>query len=86
MPSPTIRRRRLSAELIQLREDAGFTIAQAAERLDWSRARLTYMETNRWCRPDLGNIRALLDLYGVTDERDIGLTLGGPAGEEEPRG
>ena len=24
--------------------------------------------------------------HGVTDERDIGLTLGGPAGEEEPRG
>jgi transcriptional regulator with XRE-family HTH domain len=67
--SPTIRRRRLSAELIRLREEAGFTVDEVGKRLEWSRGRLTHMETNKWVRPDTTNIRALLDLYGVTDPK-----------------
>lgn len=65
--SPTVRRRRLSAELIRLRRKAGLTVEEVTRRLEWSSGRLTHMETNRWTRPDLGNIRALLDLYDVTD-------------------
>ncbi|MEV6982649.1 helix-turn-helix transcriptional regulator [Sphaerisporangium sp. NPDC051017] len=68
--SPTIKRRRLSAELIRLREEAGLTVDEVGKRLEWSRGRLTHMETNKWVRPDTTNIRALLDLYGVTD-RDV---------------
>ncbi|MEU9890382.1 helix-turn-helix transcriptional regulator [Sphaerisporangium sp. NPDC051011] len=65
--SPTVRRRRLSAELARLREQAGLTVEEVTKRLEWSRGRLSHMEQNRWTRPDLGNIRALLDLYGVAD-------------------
>ncbi|MGC5010423.1 helix-turn-helix domain-containing protein [Streptosporangium sp. DT93] len=67
MASPTVRRRRLSAELIRLREQAGLSVEEAGRRLEWSRGRLNKMEANKWTRPDLGNIRALLDLYAVTD-------------------
>ncbi|MBF8185055.1 helix-turn-helix domain-containing protein [Nonomuraea sp. K274] len=77
MASPTIRRRRLSAELIRLREQAGLSVEEAGRRLEWSRGRLNKMEANKWTRPDLGNIRALLDLYSVTDQaqREAVLTL-----------
>ncbi|MER7126703.1 helix-turn-helix domain-containing protein [Micrococcus luteus] len=67
--SPTVQRRRLSAELIRLRQAAGLSQEEASERLEWSRGRLHHMETNKWRRPDLGNIRSLLDIYGVTDEQ-----------------
>lgn len=77
MASPTVRRRRLSAELIRLREQAGLSVEEAGRRLEWSRGRLNKMEANKWTRPDLGNIRALLDLYSVTDQaqREAVLTL-----------
>ncbi|MER7128152.1 helix-turn-helix domain-containing protein [Streptosporangium saharense] len=65
--SPTVKRRRLSAELIRLREQAGFTHDEVAKRLEWSRGRLTHMEQNKWVLPDIGNIRLLLEIYGVTD-------------------
>lgn len=75
--SPTVRRRRLSMELIRLREQASMTAEEVGKRLEWSKGRLTHMETNRWTRPDLGNITRLLDLYGVTDpvRREAILTL-----------
>ncbi|MEU3170164.1 helix-turn-helix transcriptional regulator [Streptosporangium sp. NPDC006930] len=77
MASPTVRRRRLSAELIRLRERTGLSVEEAGRRLEWSRGRLNKMEANKWTRPDLGNIRALLDLYSVTDpaQREAVLTL-----------
>ncbi|GAA0840950.1 helix-turn-helix domain-containing protein [Streptosporangium amethystogenes subsp. fukuiense] len=65
--SPTIKRRRLSAELIRLREQAGLTHDEVAKRLEWSRGRLTHMEQNKWVLPDIGNVRLLLDLYQVVD-------------------
>ncbi|MFC4531549.1 helix-turn-helix domain-containing protein [Sphaerisporangium dianthi] len=67
--SPTVKRRRLSAELIRLREQAGLTHDEVCKHLEWSRGRLTHMEQNKWTRPDVGNIRLLLDLYGVTDPK-----------------
>lgn len=75
--SPTVRRRQLSAELIRLRKAAGITAEEVVRRLAWFPGKLTYMEGNRWVRPDLANVRALLDLYGVTNEavRDAVLTL-----------
>ncbi|MEV4383300.1 helix-turn-helix transcriptional regulator [Streptosporangium sp. NPDC049644] len=65
--SPTVKRRRLSAELIRLREQAGLTHDEVAKRLEWSRGRLTHMEQNKWVLPDIGNVRLLLDLYNVID-------------------
>ncbi|MFL1431914.1 MULTISPECIES: helix-turn-helix domain-containing protein [unclassified Nocardiopsis] len=68
--SPTVRRRRLSAVLRQLRHQHGKTLEAVADELEWSRGRLAHMEGNKWVRPDLGNIRQLLDYYEVTDEAD----------------
>ncbi|MEU1737602.1 helix-turn-helix transcriptional regulator [Streptosporangium sp. NPDC020145] len=65
--SPTLRRRRLSALLVRLREASGLTVEEATRRLEWSRGRLTHMERNKWTRPDVGNMTALLNVYGVTD-------------------
>lgn len=68
--SPTIKRRQLSAELRRLRIAAGMTVEEAAANLEWSRARLGHIETGRRKRPLVTDIRALLDLYGVTDPRE----------------
>ncbi|ASU81481.1 XRE family transcriptional regulator [Nocardiopsis gilva YIM 90087] len=66
--SPTVRRRRLSAVLRHLRHQNRLTLEGATDQLEWSRGRLAHMEGNKWTRPDIGNIRQLLDLYKVTDE------------------
>ena len=65
--SPTVRRRRLSAVLRQLRHQHGKTLEVVTDDLEWSRGRLAHMEGNKWIRPDLGNIRQLLDYYEVKD-------------------
>ncbi|MCO5968858.1 helix-turn-helix domain-containing protein [Actinoallomurus soli] len=68
--SPTLRRRRLSAELRQLRAHAGMTLEQVAERLEFSVAKLRFIESAQWIRPNIGDVRNLLEIYGVTDERE----------------
>lgn len=65
--SPTVRRRRLSAVLRQLRHQHGKTLDVVTADLEWSRGRLAHMEGNKWLRPDLGNIRQLLDYYEVNE-------------------
>lgn len=67
--SPTLRRRRLSAELCRLREQAGLTQTEVTKRLEWSQGKLARMERGEWLRPDPHDIRLLLDQYDVTDER-----------------
>jgi len=65
MPSPTVRRKRLSTELRRLRERAGLTCEEVGQRLECSGTRISRMETGRiGARP--GDVRELLDLYGVT--------------------
>lgn len=66
--SPTVRRRRLSAELRRLREASQLTAEQVGEKLGWSRGRLTNMEQNKWKRPDPVIIRALATLYKAPPE------------------
>ena len=62
--SPSIRRRRLAAELRRLRERAGFLGEEAAARLGWSGAKLSRIETSKvGVKED--DLRLLLDLYGV---------------------
>lgn len=68
--SPTVRRRRLSKALRELRKAAGLTATEAAKRLEWDPAKVARMERNQWKLPDIGDIRRLLDLYGVTDETE----------------
>jgi transcriptional regulator with XRE-family HTH domain len=75
--SPTLRRRRLSAELLQLREASGLTASDAAKRLEWHPSKLTRMERNEWQRPLPRDVEDLLNLYEVTDRahRDRLITL-----------
>jgi transcriptional regulator with XRE-family HTH domain len=62
-----LRRRRLGAELRQLREAAGLTGDQVIERVGWASAsKLSRLENGR-SRPDLRDVLDLLELYGVSD-------------------
>jgi len=64
---PTVRRRRLGAELRRLRERAGLTLADAAGHLDTSDSTLSRVENGRGTlrRTD---VQAMLDLYDVREE------------------
>jgi transcriptional regulator with XRE-family HTH domain len=70
---PTVRGRRLARELRRLREAQGLTLQDVADRLGWSRATVSRLETGQ-TRPR--DVAELLDLYGVTSpDRDALLTL-----------
>jgi transcriptional regulator with XRE-family HTH domain len=45
--SPTVKRRRLAAELRRRRDDAGMTIEEVAERLEWSSGKISRIENAR---------------------------------------
>ena len=62
--SPTVRRRRLAGELRRLRERAGLTGDQVAERVGWSASKLSRFE-NAHTVPRASEIKKLLALYGV---------------------
>jgi transcriptional regulator with XRE-family HTH domain len=62
--SPTVRRRRLAAELRRLRERAGMTGDQVADRVGWSASKLSRIE-NAHTVPGDAEIRQLLELYDV---------------------
>lgn len=64
----TFRGRRLRKELLRLREEAGISMEEIASRLDWSKAKISRIETGR-TRVTPSDVRLLLDEYGVTDER-----------------
>jgi transcriptional regulator with XRE-family HTH domain len=66
--SPTIRQRRLAAELERLRETARLSREDVAERLDWHSTKLYRIENAR-SGVTPADMRHLLDLYEVTDER-----------------
>lgn len=66
--SPTLRRRRVSKALRELREAAGLTIAQVERQVELGPGKVGRMERNDWAMPNLRDVRDLLDLYGVTDE------------------
>jgi transcriptional regulator with XRE-family HTH domain len=76
-PSPTVRRRRLRAELRRLRTERGLTIdaVQELSNGDIKTPNLSRWETGeRNVRPT--DVRLLLDIYGVTgEERETLLTL-----------
>ncbi|MDA8369057.1 MAG: DUF5753 domain-containing protein [Nocardiopsaceae bacterium] len=65
--SPSVRRRRLSKELRNLREAAGFTAAQAAKKLGWAQSKITKQEIGQTKTITTSDIDALLNLYKVTD-------------------
>ena len=64
--SPSLRRRRLAAELRRLRDHAGLSTTDAARKLGWQASRLSRIEHRQSgiSGPDL---RKLLEAYGVED-------------------
>jgi transcriptional regulator with XRE-family HTH domain len=64
--SPSLRRRRLAAELRRLRDESGLSTTDAAKLLEWQPSRLSRIETRQSgiTAPDL---RKLLNAYGVED-------------------
>lgn len=71
--SSTLRRRRLSRRLRELREAKGLTSSYVTSEArkrgkgKWSRGKLTRIENNEWIRPSATDVEALLDIYEVTD-------------------
>ncbi|KAF4409947.1 MULTISPECIES: helix-turn-helix transcriptional regulator [Streptomyces] len=70
----TVLGRRLGAELIKLRTAVGMTQPQAAETLTASTAKVAKMERG-WVPIRDPDIRALCELYGVTDPATVGSLL-----------
>jgi transcriptional regulator with XRE-family HTH domain len=78
---PTVRGRRLARELRRLREAQGLTLQEVADRLDWSRATVSRLETGQ-TRPKPNDIADILDLYGVPSPgRDALINLAREAGQ-----
>ncbi|MFW6695204.1 helix-turn-helix domain-containing protein [Streptomyces sp. MAR4 CNX-425] len=77
---PTVRRRRLAAVLLALREEAGKTPEEAAERIGCHRTKISRIE-NAHLGISLGELRDLLAFYGVEDadyvEQLVGLARRG---------
>ncbi|QFG23954.1 helix-turn-helix transcriptional regulator [Actinomadura sp. WMMB 499] len=80
---PSVRQRRLAAELRRLREGRRLTGDDVALRLDWSTAKVSRIENAR-TGAKIVDVRRLLDLYEVAgDRRDDLLAL---ARDAEERG
>ena len=80
--SPSMRRRRLAAELRRLRADAGLSIEDVAGKLKWPGSKVSRIE-NRQVGVSPRDLRKLLDLYDIEDQpyRDELLELGRRATE-----
>ncbi|MBO2452235.1 helix-turn-helix domain-containing protein [Actinomadura barringtoniae] len=63
-PRPSVRQRRLAAELRRLREDLDLTGDDVAARLEWSTAKVSRIENAR-TGARLADVRRMLDLYEV---------------------
>lgn len=63
---PTVRQRRLAAELRRLREQKGLTGDDVAERLAWSTAKVSRLENAR-TGAKIDDIHALIDLYDIAE-------------------
>lgn len=65
--SPTVRRRRLSEELRRLRHEARLTLDDVVKSTEWSRGKIGNIESGQRQRPQVAEIRTLLDTYKVDD-------------------
>jgi transcriptional regulator with XRE-family HTH domain len=64
---PTLRRRRLGAELKKCRESAGMTQETVSRHFEWNTAKVTRIETAR-VAVSARDVRDMLSLYGVRDD------------------
>ncbi|CAM3957085.1 helix-turn-helix transcriptional regulator [Nocardiopsis rhodophaea] len=77
--SPTLRRRRLSRRLRELRDRKGWTAKQVANEAKkrsgrprgWSDSKVIRLERGEWKRLRVDDVRVLLDIYDVTDPEEI---------------
>ncbi|GGS28471.1 transcriptional regulator [Streptomyces griseoviridis] len=65
--NPTLRQRRLGTELRKLREQAGFTVTQAAAHLGVNQGRVSMIETGR-SPLSADRVRAMSSAYDCADE------------------
>jgi len=65
----TVAKRRLAAILTRLRVETGYTANQVCDQLSWGRGKVGRFEANQWKRPEMSDVRDLLRLYGVDEER-----------------
>ena len=70
--SPTIRRRRLGAELRRRREGAGITIDVVAERPRCSASKVPRIATGHTCVPPR-DVSDILDIYDVAESVKVEL-------------
>lgn len=82
--APSMRRRRLAAELRKLREGAGLSAADACRALGWNASRLSRIET-RQSGVNRQDLRKMLEAYGVEDREYLDY-LAGLAGKVNERG
>jgi transcriptional regulator with XRE-family HTH domain len=66
--SPTVRRRRLAAELRRLRKESGLTTEQVAQRLEVAQSSVSRIESGRR-GIKASDLRLLLEIYGVDGEK-----------------
>ncbi|WP_433511702.1 helix-turn-helix domain-containing protein [Nonomuraea sp. CA-143628] len=70
MANPTLRQRQLAARLREMRTEAGLSIAEVAEQLLCSPAKISRIETSQR-RASLRDVRDLCGLYGVADPSEL---------------
>ena len=74
--SPTIRRKRLSAALRQLRRDAGMTADEVARKIGWNPSKISRIESNEWRLPRVADVERLCEVYQASEQtRDALVTL-----------
>lgn len=66
--SPSLRRRRLAAELREMRERSGLSVTEAAKQLNWQASRISRIE-NRQSGITAPELRKLLDAYEIEDDQ-----------------
>ncbi len=74
--SPTIKKRSLSRQLVELRKACRLTTMDVQRQLGWSSTKLNYIEKAKWLKPDSDDVTDLCELYGVDGpQRDALLRL-----------
>jgi transcriptional regulator with XRE-family HTH domain len=66
--SPSLRRRRLAAELREMRKRSGLSVTEAAKQLNWQASRISRIE-NRQSGITAPELRKLLDVYEIEDDQ-----------------
>jgi Domain of unknown function (DUF5753)/Helix-turn-helix domain len=74
--SPTIRKRSLSRQLVELRKTSGLTTTDVQRQLNWSATKLNWIEKAKWVTPNSDAVVDLCELYGVEGpQRDALVSL-----------